>query len=103
MFVNSVSGAKQYKWRTNRWDDYADEGVKLDRRAENGQFFQVIRIDGARLAYEAYTADGQLYDAFRMEKGRDGVRRMIAGPRSTMPERTFDTTLPYPGAEKLNE
>ncbi|MFZ4120706.1 MAG: metallophosphoesterase [Caulobacterales bacterium] len=102
MFVNSVSGAKMYNWRENRWDDYADEGVTLDRLAENTQFYQVIDIDGPRLTYRAFTADGQLYDAFMMEKDAAGARRLLQGPVSTMGERRFENTFPYPGTDGLN-
>lgn len=103
MFVNSVSGAKQYRWREGGWDDYAPDGVKLQRQAENTQFFQVIRIDGGRLAYEAWTADGQLYDGFVVEKGADGRRRLTQGQASTMDERRFGGTGDYPGADGLND
>jgi hypothetical protein len=54
----SVSGPKQYQFRKQGWDDYAPTGVKLERQGENGQFFQVIGIDGNRLNYTAYTTDG---------------------------------------------
>lgn len=103
MFVNSVSGAKQYVWRENGWDDYAPDGVSLARRAENTQFFQVIGVDGARLDYTAYTADGQVYDSFVMAKDARGVRRMEAGAGSTMDERRFSSTAAYPGADGLND
>jgi hypothetical protein len=102
MFVNSVSGPKQYEWSKGRWENYAADGVVLDRLGENSQFFQVIRIDGAKLAYEAYTADGQLYDAFSLEKRADGKRRLLAGPASTMEERRFEGTAPYPGTDGLD-
>jgi 3',5'-cyclic AMP phosphodiesterase CpdA len=94
MFVNSVSGPKQYVWRQEGWKDYAEHGVQLQRKGENSQFFQVIRIDGERLAYEAWTVDGQLYDAFALEKGPGG-KRLIAGAAATIDERAFSNTAPY--------
>jgi 3',5'-cyclic AMP phosphodiesterase CpdA len=94
MFVNSVSGPKQYVWRQEGWKDYAEHGVQLQRKGENSQFFQVIRIDGERLAYEAWTVDGQLYDAFALEKGPGG-KRLIAGVAATIDERAFSNTAPY--------
>ena len=102
MFVNSVSGAKQYNWSAGRWANYAGDGVQLDRLGENSQFFQVIRIDGANLAYDAYTADGQIYDSFKLEKAKTGKRKLLAGKPVTMPERLFKDTAPYPGADGLN-
>lgn len=103
MFVNSVSGPKQYKWSAGRWANYAPDGVTLERAGENTQFFQVIRVDGAKLSYDAYTTDGQLYDAFELEKGKDGAKRVVKGPVSTMPERTFDATMPYPGTNDIED
>jgi hypothetical protein len=103
MFVNSVSGAKQYDWSAGRWANYAADGVTLDRLGENTQFFQAIRIDGATLAYDAYTADGQLYDSFKLTKGKDGKRTLSAGQAVTMPERLFKDTAPYLGTDGLNK
>lgn len=95
VFINSVSGPKQYEWSKGGWDRYAENGVRLRRRAENTQFFQVIKIDGGSLAYEAWTADGQLYDAFGIVKDPQGRRRPGPAPAVTMPERTFSNTKPY--------
>lgn len=94
MFVNSVSGPKQYEFRKQGWDDYAPTGVKLERQGENGQFFQVIGIDGNRLSYTAYTADGVQYDAAIIEK-RGNVKRLIKNENTAPPTRRFDNTLPY--------
>jgi len=95
MFVNSVSGPKQYKFRENDWDTYASDEVVLERKAENTQFFQVITIDGDTLTYEARTATGQLYDDFVMKKGRRGQKRITQGATSTMDERLFSNTGEY--------
>lgn len=94
MFVNSVSGPKQYQFRKQGWDDYAPTGVKLERQGENGQFFQVIGIDGNRLSYTAYTADGVQYDRAVIEK-RGSAKRLIANDKTAPPTRRFDNTLPY--------
>lgn len=94
MFVNSVSGPKQYEFRKGGWDDYAPTGVKLERQGENGQFFQVIGIDGNRLTYTAYTADGVQYDAAIIEK-RGNTKRLIKNDKDAPPTRRFDNTLPY--------
>jgi len=96
MFINSVSGPKQYVWREAGWTDYAALGVELDRRAENTQFYQVIRIDGGRLNYEAWTADGQLYDRFALDKDDSGSKRLIEQVPTTG-ERRFSNTGPYNG------
>jgi len=95
MFVNSVSGPKQYPFNENGWDSYAQTGVKLERMAENSQFYQVIGIDGDDLHYAAYTADGALYDEVRMRKSGDGTKALLPGEETLPPTRLFDNTLPY--------
>lgn len=94
MFVNSVSGPKQYPFSQNGWDDYAPTGVTLDRMAENTQFYQVIGIDGDELHYTAYTADGAVYDEVRLRKTAQGLKS-IAATQALPPTRRFDNTLPY--------
>lgn len=98
MFVNSVSGGKQYEFSTNDWNSYEKDGVKLDRKAENTQFFQLVRIDGGKLTYEAWTADGQLYDGFTLKKDAKGRKQIVKGQTSTMDPRSFATTAAYPGS-----
>lgn len=100
MFVNSVSGPKQYQFNEDGWDAYAPTGIVLDRRGENTQFYQVIGIDEGELHYAAYTADGRIYDEFRLTKSSTG-RKTISTKASTLPaERRFDNTLPYEGVEE---
>ncbi|MDJ0979059.1 MAG: FN3 domain-containing metallophosphoesterase family protein [Erythrobacter sp.] len=99
MFVNSVSGAKMYPFNKDGWDRYAPNGVTLDRKGENTQFFQVIELEDGQLHYAAYSADGALYDEFRLEKSADGSKA-LANTATLPPERTFENTLPY---EKLEE
>ncbi|MEM9263069.1 MAG: metallophosphoesterase family protein [Pseudomonadota bacterium] len=96
MFVNSVSGPKQYNFRETGWDEYyASDDVKLVRKAENTQFFQVVTIDGAELSYKAWTATGRLYDDFVMTKNRRGRKKITKGATSTMEERSFSNTGAY--------
>jgi 3',5'-cyclic AMP phosphodiesterase CpdA len=96
MFVNSVSGPKQYEFSKDGWAQYAPTGVRLDRRGENTQFYQVIGIEGDTLDYAAYTADGQLYDAFRLAKTADGAKTLVPVAPTLPPERGFANTMPYP-------
>ena len=67
VYVVSIAGAKMYKLRPNMWNDF--NGVVQDTSIENTQLFQVIRIKGRVLSYEAYTAVGDLVDAFDIVKG----------------------------------
>jgi hypothetical protein len=99
MFVNSVSGAKQYQFSADGWDDYQSAGVELARRAENTQFFQVIEIDGETLRYAAYTADGEPYDLFELHKAEDGAKRLVPSPQPLPETRSFENTLPYSGTD----
>lgn len=101
MFVNSVSGPKMYKFKDTKWDEYKDTGVDLVRRAENTPFFQIIRVDGDELSYEARTVMGDLYDDFTMEKSENGDKIVSKGRQSTMDERLFETTGGYPGVNEL--
>ncbi len=78
VYVVSVSGPKMYNLGFENW---------LDRAGGNIQLFQVIGVDGDRLTYEAYTATGQLYDAFQLEKDADrGFNRFIDRSDEAIPE-----------------
>lgn len=68
VYVVSVSGPKMYK------HDHAPVHARV---AQDTQLYQVIRIHGDRLAYEARTANGGLYDAFDLIKRRGGPNRMV--------------------------
>lgn len=68
-YVVSVAGAKQY-----RLSDAARRD--MHPAAEDTQLFQVLRIAGGELRYEARTATGRLYDAFSLHRGPDGARRI---------------------------
>ena len=100
VYVVSVSGGKMYNLRPNGWDDFA--GVTRDRAAENTQLFQVIRVDGDTLSYEAYTATGQLYDAFDLIKSADGgPNRLVERQQEAVAVRRHDNTITY--EDKLPE
>jgi len=62
VYVVSVSGPKMYE---------ITKGDFARRVAEDTQLYQVIQVDDAALNFRAYTATGELYDAFTLEK-RDG-------------------------------
>src|SRR5690606_21406038 len=75
VFVTSSAGAKMYGIAEAGWDAFAEHGAVLERAAENTPFFQVVSLDGDSLTYEARTATGQVYDAFRLVKPRTGPNR----------------------------
>lgn len=67
VYVVSVSGPKMYAVAKQDW---------MKRVAEQTQLYQIIRVDGDRLQYEARTATGSLYDAFELRK-RDGAPNQL--------------------------
>ncbi len=77
VYVVSVSGPKMYELSRQPW---------MKRVAEQTQLYQVIRIDGDTLKYEARTAAGVLYDAFELRK-RSGAPNRIINQIPETPER----------------
>ena len=77
VYVNSVSGPKQYQ---------LDRKDVQKRTAEGTQLFQVIAIEGETLRFEARTALGDLYDAFELHKRPGQANEMIEKVPAT-PER----------------
>ncbi len=92
VYVNSVSGPKMYSLDEGRWKEYE---AQMERAAENTQLFQIIHVDGSELRYRAYTAVGDLYDAFTLKKpdGPDQPNRFVDEAPDT-PERTHENTGP---------
>lgn len=94
VYVVSVSGAKMYKLNPTAWEAF-DE-VEQDRNAENTQLFQVITIDGDILSFEAYTATGELYDAFDLHKSQgDEPNKFIERKSEAIPPRNHNNTIRY--------
>ena len=94
VYVNSVSGAKMYEIKEDRWDAY---NATMERAAENTQLFQIVSIDGDTLDYRAYTVTGELYDAFKLVKA-EGPNTFIAVDVPSA-ERTHENTIPYKRTE----
>jgi len=59
VYVVSVSGPKMYD---------ISKGDFAKRVAEDTQLYQIISIDHDLLSFKAYTATGELYDAFTLQK-----------------------------------
>jgi 3',5'-cyclic AMP phosphodiesterase CpdA len=93
VYVKSVSGSKMYDIERKPW---------MVRAAWDTQLFQVIRIDGDRLSFEARTATGRLYDAFDLEQQPGKPNRLVEKLPAGTPERmkgsapTGDGTQPKP-------
>ncbi|MEM9527384.1 MAG: metallophosphoesterase family protein [Bacteroidota bacterium] len=93
VYVVSVSGGKMYDLNPNGWKDFKD--AERDRGAENTQLIQAISIDGDKLSYEAYTAVGELYDAFDLVKEEGKPNRFVERKQEAIAPRRFDNTIPY--------
>jgi hypothetical protein len=74
VYVVSVSGPKMYDLEQRDF---------MRRAAEDTQLYQIIRIDGDQLHYEARTATGALYDGFTLIKRPGRPNRVVerAPPR----------------------
>ncbi|WP_310587735.1 metallophosphoesterase [Dyadobacter sp. CY312] len=68
IYVVSVSGPKMYDIGLQNW---------MDRAASNTQLYQVITVDPGKLAFKAYTVNGDLYDAFDLVKDKKGVNTLV--------------------------
>lgn len=77
VYVVSVSGPKMYN---------LDRRPEMRRAAEDTQLYQIISINGTTLRYEARTATGEVYDAFRLLK-RPGQLNEVVDDIPSTPER----------------
>ncbi|TDB61881.1 metallophosphoesterase family protein [Arundinibacter roseus] len=77
VYVVSVSGPKMYDVSDDPW---------MERRAQNTQLFQLLTLKGNEIVYEAFTANGELYDSFVLKKDKSG-HNTIVNKIPKMPER----------------
>lgn len=77
VYVVSVSGPKMYQ---------LERVPRMMRAGQDTQLFQIVRIDGGRLIYEARTARGVLYDAFELQKQRPGRANKLVNRVPSTPE-----------------
>lgn len=92
VYVVSVSGPKMYTLQRHPF---------MPRQAENTQLYQIIHVDGDRLSFEAYTATGELYDAFTLNRQSDGSNTLVEQIPDT-PERLRPPVQSSP-AKKASE
>jgi len=70
MYVVSVAGPKMYM--------VADEdNPNMDRMAEELQLYQTIEVSTDRIHFQAWTAAGELYDAFEIQKDDEGNNTVV--------------------------
>jgi acid phosphatase type 7 len=69
VYVVSMAGIKMYEAGDFPW---------MERKASKTQTYQLIHIStDHKLHYEAYTINGELYDAFELHKRADGSNELI--------------------------
>jgi 3',5'-cyclic AMP phosphodiesterase CpdA len=85
VYVVSVSGPKMYPLTTDPW---------MERVASNTQLFQWIKVSPESIRYEAYTADGDLYDVFSLLRNADGTKRFEEQAPVNVPQQV-DLPLRY--------
>lgn len=68
IYVVSVSGPKQYDIGLQDW---------MDRAASNTQLYQVITVEQNKLSFKAFTVNGDLYDAFDLNKDKAGSNTLV--------------------------
>ena len=68
VYVVSVSGPKMYE---------VTKGQYAKRFAENTQLYQIIDLDGNTLRFRAFTATGELYDEFKLQKREGQPNQLI--------------------------
>ena len=83
VYVVSVTGSKMYGL-----NDRAD--TQPVRAAENTELYQLIDVEADRLSFRAFTATGQLYDAFTLARGADGRNRLTESDESLLALRRCD-------------
>ena len=69
VYTVSVAGLKQYRLSPDAKGTMSPVG-------EDTQLFQVLRLEGNRLSYEARTVTGRLYDAFALVDEGDAGKRL---------------------------
>jgi len=94
VYVNSVSGAKMYEIKKDRWESY--DGIEMDRSAENTQLFQVVHVRPDTLKYRSYTVTGEPYDAFNLiQRSGDRPAKMVELDPARSEPRTHENTIQY--------
>ena len=92
VYVVSESGPKMYRLQKHPF---------MRRQAENTQLFQVIHVRGDQLSFEAFTATGELYDAFTLTK-QPGAANLLEDRIPDTPERLRPPVSATP-AKKASE
>ncbi len=82
VYAVTVAGPKQYRLSDDARGSMSPVG-------EDTQLFQVLRLDGNRLDYEARTVTGRLYDAFSLVDEKGG-KRLVERAEGRIDERNCE-------------
>lgn len=96
--VVSITGAMSGGMTADRYAEgnaIFEDGIALERWANNTPTFQIIRVDGDTLSYESYLATGELYDAFDLIAGATTRNTLRNREIVQSQARNFETTGPY--------
>lgn len=89
VYTVTVAGPKQYRLSDDARDSMSPVG-------EDTQLFQILRLDGNRLDYEARTVTGRLYDAFSLVDEGTG-KRLVERPEGRIDERNCERAATIKG------
>lgn len=64
------------------------------RAGDRIALYQIVRVDGDRLGFEAHLPDGSLYDAFDLVKGSTGAPNHLVERMADAPKRQFAAASP---------
>ncbi|MCS7462867.1 metallophosphoesterase family protein [Paenibacillus doosanensis] len=73
VFVVSFAGTHMKELSDKNW---TDNGAQVDHSLANTQLYQIIRVDGGVMKYEAHTATGSLFDGFEIHKSPSGEKQI---------------------------
>lgn len=85
VYLVSVTGSKMYGLNSRA-------RTQPDKTAEATELYQVIDVDGDRLKFRTFTASGQLYDGFDLERRVDG-NHLTETSEPTIAQRTCNGAI----------
>ena len=94
IYVVSVSGPKMYDIGLQNW---------MDRAGSNTQLYQIITVDQNKLAFKAYTVNGDVYDAFDLDKDKKGQNTLVELSNSLQMKDRLDLPERYQKSFKQEE
>ena len=75
----------------------------MDRAGSNTQLYQIITVDHNKLAFKAYTVNGDIYDAFDLEKDKKGQNTLVELSNSLQMKERLDLPERYQKSFKQEE